>query len=85
MTSVPETTTARVEGRRLQRNLDDIAFLERKLDEAWPDPRRIRAELDALVGQEGLGERAAHQGGCFRTLSSRNRPLLSEHSTRSRS
>jgi hypothetical protein len=47
MTSVQEQTTDRVEGRRLQRALDEIAFLERNLDQAWPDPRRIRAELEA--------------------------------------
>jgi hypothetical protein len=47
MTSDPETTTDRVESRRWQRTLDEIALLERKLDQAWPDPQRIRAELEA--------------------------------------
>lgn len=47
MTPVQAQKTDRVEGRRLQLALDEIALLEGKLDQAWPDPRRIRAELEA--------------------------------------
>ncbi len=38
----------RAVGARRQRAIDELASLERQLDQAWPDPQRIGAELDAV-------------------------------------
>jgi len=47
MTPAQAQRNDRVQGRRLQRVLDEVARVEHRLDQVWPDPRRIRAELEA--------------------------------------
>lgn len=47
MIPAPSDTSDGTMGRRLERVRDELAIVEAKLAEAWPDPRRVRAELDA--------------------------------------